>query len=73
MEEAAAYSRTSRSTVSRAVSAGRLRAHGVNPGSKRSVRLFRAEDLDAWIMSGAPTISLVPTPVSPRSRARRHG
>lgn len=75
-KEAVAYTRCSPSVISRAVNSGRLRAVSPTAGSNRTIRLFRREWLDEWLLGGAPTPPppaprrLEPVPVDPRSRRR---
>lgn len=73
MDEAAVYTRTSRTTVKRAVAAGALRYSSPNPSAVKPIKLFTREQLDSWL--NAPPRALraaaEPVPIDPRSRQRR--
>lgn len=74
-DEAAAYSRTSRSSVQRAVRDGLLEYFTVGHGAKAR-KVFTREQLDAWVSGETRRRQRVrlapePVPVDPRSRQRR--
>jgi hypothetical protein len=73
MDEAAVYTRTSRTTVKRAVASGALRYSSPNPSAVKPIKLFTREQLDAWLNVPARALRTVaePVPVDPRSRQRR--
>jgi excisionase family DNA binding protein len=66
MRRLLAYSGLGRTTINRAVAAGRLPIYGRPGGGER---IFRREDVDRWLASGAGDAPSSPPPPNPRRRA----
>lgn len=71
-DEAVAYSRTSRTSIERAIAAGVLDFYTAGQGRKAR-KLFTRQQLDDWISGETRRALRVadPVPVDPRSRQRR--
>lgn len=71
-DEAVAYTRTSRTTIERAIKSGALKYSSPNRASVKALKFFTREQLDDWMTRPVPLRSVPePVPVDPRSRQRR--